>query len=241
MREGILMMPDERPADEVLRCGQAVHVFTEDRRWDYDGTIEEIQQGALALRLEANPMDYALSPDEGAKISCAMPGDGCAYRFQAGFRASSKLPDTIWYIEKPATVARVQQRAYVRVPLALPMRVKFAGAHGSRHNYHDTMLVDLSGGGLCFVSNHAASVPSVIRVRIPDLPGIGTLDADAVVIHCSTIETPGERPCWHIGASLILRHHQQNALVQCVCDLQRTYLQRGLRVPNMAHPAKPKA
>lgn len=229
------MMQDEKPADEVLHCGQAVHVSAEGSRWDYDGTLEEMQGHVLALRLEANPMDYALSPDAGTPVSCTIADDGCAYRFQSGFRSSSKLPDTIWYLEMPETVARVQQRAYVRVPLALPMQVKLAGAHGSHHNFHDTMLVDLSGGGLCFVSNHAAPVPSVIRVRIPDLPGIGTLDADAVVIHCSAIETPGERPCWHIGASLVLRHHQQNALVQCVCDLQRTYLQRGLRIPNMAH------
>ena len=78
-----------------------------------------------------------------------------------------------------------------------------------------------------------------IAIDIPQLPQYGRLAAVARVKRCTPVETPTGR-VYHVGVSLekSLTAREQERLIQSVFTLQRSYLQRGLRMPCMDHTAR---
>jgi c-di-GMP-binding flagellar brake protein YcgR len=227
-------------ASQVLHKGQPVHITADDESIDYQGTILELSARFLAIRLDVDAKTFLDAPAAGQLIHCAVTGNGCVFRFQAGFRSSSALPATIWYLEKPETVSRVQLRRFVRVPMALPLSVKLPGEHGSLHNAAEATLVDISGGGICFANTDEVPLKVRIAIDIPNLPLFGTLRTFAQVERCTAIEVFNGK-IYHIGASLEndLSKKEQEKLIQCIFELQRKYLRKGLRMPNIDHTKKP--
>lgn len=236
-------------ADKVLRMGQRVHLTAdlgvndagEPRVLDVRGVIRDVALRYVAIEPELATRDYLSAPPAGTAINCDVVGDGCVYRFAASFRSSSALPEKLWRLDKPETVERVQMRKFVRVPMSIPMQVKLAGAHGSMKNAKETTLVDISGGGLCFTSDDEVPLHSRIAVDIPDLPLYGSLQADATVERCLEIET-NTSSVYHVGASLedSLSTREQDKLIQSVFELQRDFLKKGLRMPNVDHTKRNK-
>ena len=234
-------MTDETiDASKVLHEGQAIHITTDDESINHQGTILELSNRFLAINLAINRKAFLNTPAAGRLIQCAVTGDGCVLRFQAGFRSSSALPAMIWYLERPEALRRVQLRRFVRVPMALPLNVKLPGAHGSLHNATEATLVDISGGGLCFANTDEVPLKTRIAIDVPDLPLYGTLSSFAQVKRCTAIEIFNGR-IYHIGASLEndLNKKEQEKLIQCIFELQRKYLKKGLRMPNIDHTKKP--
>lgn len=145
--------------EQVLKQGQPISITARSGCCTLKlcGTIRGLSHQALTVSLAVSDREFLLVPSAGTDADCAIIGNGCVYHFASTARSASALPLKIWYLELPPVVYRVQQRRFVRVPLALPMQVRLPGAHGSLHNPADTMLVDISGGGLCFAS--ASEVP----------------------------------------------------------------------------------
>jgi c-di-GMP-binding flagellar brake protein YcgR len=239
-------MPDNaetKRADEVLRPGQFVHLGIPDEDAEdglriMQGRLIELALRYFAVELKCPVKDFLSSPDAGTEIACAVAGDGCVYRFPAGFRGSTRLPEQQWFLDKPETVSRIQMREFVRVPLELPLAVRLPGGHGSLHTAKATTLVDISGGGLSFVNDEKVLLSANIAIAIPEIPGFGQLKAHARVKRCTPITTPTGRTVYHIGAQFEeddFSHAEQERLIQTVFDLQRSYLQRGLRMPNIDH------
>ncbi len=211
--------------EQVLKQGQPISITARSGCCTLKlcGTIRGLSHQALTISLAVSDREFLLVPSAGADADCAIIGNGCVYHFASTARSTSALPLKIWYLERPPVVYRVQQRRFVRVPLALPMQVRLPGAHGSLRNPADTMLVDISGGGLCFAS--ASEVPPDSRIAV-DI-------CTAVAIHSGTV--------FHVGASLedSLTIRQQDKLIQSIFRMQRDYLEKGLRIPNIHHiPAR---
>ena len=80
-----------------------------------------------------------------------------------------------------------------------------------------------------------------IAIDIPHLPWYGRLATIAHVKRCTPVETPTGR-VYHVGVSLEegLSAREQERLIQSVFELQRGYLQRGLRMPCLNHTARKK-
>lgn len=236
-------------ADKVLRLGQKIHLTAdlgvneagEPRILDVRGVIRDIALRYVAVEPDITTREYLSAPPVGTELKCDVVGDGCVYRFAASFRSSSALPEKLWRVDKPEMVERVQMRRFVRVPMSVPMQVKLEGSHGSLKNARETTLVDISGGGLCFTSDDAVPLHSRIAVDIPNLPLYGSLKADATVERCLEIETNTSK-VYHIGASLenSLSAREQDKLIQSVFELQRGYLKKGLRMPNVDHTKRNK-
>ncbi len=225
------MSSKRMPADDVLAPGQTIHLYPEGETRARIAKIFELQVDLLALTMNMTTEEYLTAPAAGASFSCAVTGDNCVYRFSTLFRSSTALPDKIWYMQLPMEVERQQNRRFVRVPAPLPMRVKYAGGHGSFSNASDTMMVDISGNGICFVSEKEAAVDTKVTVEVPGLPVIGTLRTQAVVKRCVSLEVPMGR-IYHIGACLDseLTGRQQDKLIRSVFQLQRKYLERGMGI-----------
>ncbi|MCI6283607.1 PilZ domain-containing protein [Selenomonas sp.] len=238
---------EAKKAEEVLHAGQFIHLGVPDEEEEgglrmVQGRIDDLALRYLAVELDVEVRDFLSSPAAGTDIACAVTGDGCVYRFTVGFRGCSRLPVRQWFLERPLTVTRIQMRQFVRVPLELPLAVKLPGDHGSMKNAADTTLVDISGGGLSFVSDEKVLLSAAIAVDIPELPGYGELRTGAKVKRCTPITTPTGRRIYHIGASFDddFARAEQERLIQTVFELQRSYLQRGLRMPHLDHTQRAK-
>ena len=228
-------MPEEMmPADAALSVGQLVHLYSAvpgEKSAARKGKIIELNTGFAAVAMDMTPEEYVTAPEEGAAFQCAVTGDNCVYRFATAFRSSAPLPDQLWYIQAPAEVERQQLRRFVRVPAPIPMRAKLMNTHGGFKNAVDTVMVDISGNGICFVSEKEALENTQVFVEVPNLPVIGTLSAQGVVRRCAGIDTPTGH-VYHIGAYLgdQLSRSQQDKLIRSVFQLQRKHLERGMGI-----------
>lgn len=235
-----LLTEDTKRAEDVLHPGQYFRLQTvvQDESVEFAGRLREIACRYLAVALDVAPEAFLSAPAAGEEGACAAAGDGCVYRFAVGFRGCSRLPQRLWFLDRPETVSRIQMRRYVRVPIDLPLSVRLPGDHGSLHDVEETALIDISGGGLCFASAEEVMLAARIAVDIPHLPLYGRLAALACFKRCTPVETPTGR-VYHIGVSFEegLSAREQERLIQSAFALQRSYLQRGLRMPCMNHTA----
>lgn len=231
---------DTKRAENVLHPGQYFRLQTtvQDASVEFSGRLQEIACRYLAVALDIETEAFLTAPTAGTEVACAAAGDGCVYRFTAGFRGCSRLPERLWFLDWPETVSRIQMRRYVRVPIDLPLSVRLPGAHGSLHDAEEAALVDIGGGGLCFASADEVMLAAHIAIDIPHLPRYGRLATIARVKRCTPVETPTGR-VYHVGVSLEegLSAREQERLIQSVFELQRSYLQRGLRMPCLNHTA----
>ena len=231
----------------LLKHGTSIHIVDADLGIDYYGTLELSEEeqaaghsaGALTVRLDITPEKFANAPTPGYVFACHLTGAGCVYHFAVRYRSSSPLPDTIWYLDIPESAERIQLRDFVRVPIPMEIAVKLPGDHASLKNYREADLIDISGGGLCFVNDEPVMEGEMLAVRVPDLPHIGTLETEARIRRATPIDTTLGMT-YHIGVSFdgALSNREQERLVQSIYQLQQSYLKKGLKVPQIDHTKK---
>ena len=228
----------------LLKHNASIHIIETALDIDYYGTLELSEEeqaaghpaGALAVRLDISVGKFVNTPDAGRVFQCHLTGPGCVYHFAAAYRSASQLPDTIWYLDLPARAERIQLRDFVRVPIPMSIEVKLPGDHGSLKNYAEVDLIDISGGGLCFVHHEPLIIDARLAVRVPDLPHIGTLETEGTIRRATPIET-NLGMTYHIGVSFgdVLTTRERERLVQSIYQLQQSYLRKGLKVPQIDH------
>ena len=228
----------------LLKHGASIHIISQELSIDYYGVLELSEEeqtagkpaGALAARLDIPVGKFVDTPSAGQMLQCHLTGAGCVYHFDVPYRSASPLPDTIWYLDLPESAERIQLRDFVRVPIPMSIEVKLPGDHGSLKDYREVALIDISGGGLCFVHSEPLIMEAPIVVRVPDLPHIGTLDAEGTVRRATPIET-NLGMTYHIGVMFgdALGRRERDRLGQSVYQLQQSYLRKGLKVPQIDH------
>ena len=231
----------------LLRNDSAIHIIEKDLEIDYYGTLELSEEeqtaghpvGALAVRLDIPIGKFVNTPEVGQVFQCHLTGAGCVYHFAVPYRSASQLPDTIWYLDLPESAERIQLRDFVRVPIPMSIEVKLPGDHASLKNYREVHLIDISGGGLCFVHDEFLPQGTLLEVQVPDLPRIGTLETKGHIRRVTPIETM-RGMTYHIGVAFSddLTVRAQERLVQSIYQLQQSYLSRGLKIPQIDHTKK---
>ena len=228
----------------LLKHGTSIHIIEPELGIDYYGTLELSEEeqaagapsGTLAIRLDIPVKKFVDTPAPGCIVQCHLTGAGCVYHFDAPYRSASPLPDTIWYLELPEHAERIQLRDFVRVPIPISIDVKLPGDHGERKNYREVHLIDISGGGLCFVHDKPLRIDAPIRVRVPELPRIGTLETEGTIRRVTPIDT-NLGITYHIGVVFgdTLGKRERERLVQSIYQLQQSYLRKGLKIPQIDH------
>ena len=228
----------------LLKHGASIHIINQELSIDYYGVLELSEEeqtagrpaGALTVRLDVPVGKFVDTPETGQVFQCHLTGSGCVYHFDVPYRSSSPLPDTLWYLDLPEGAERIQLRDFVRVPIPMSIDVKLPGNHGSLKDYREVALIDISGGGLCFVHDEPLIMDAPIAVRVPDLPHIGTLETEGTIRRATPIET-NLGMTYHIGVSFgdVLSNRERDRLVQSIYQLQQSYLRKGLKVPQIDH------
>ena len=215
-------------ADKVLNIGQRVEFYLENDDTRYTSRIEDITQVSLVVALPVDEKRRPIIPREGERLYGKAVTKTCAYRFFTVFKTKAAEPIPVWHIVKPVTVERYQNREFVRVRVNLPVRVQLVDAEGTLGPVMESRTVDLSGNGICFVSNELVHVGTKAALGLDNLPGIGNLEIMANIAQCRQAPVDGLRR-YHVGARFLnFERGQQNKLIRFIFDIERKNLAKGL-------------
>lgn len=133
------------------------------------------------------------------------------------------VPLPVLELNRPSEIRKIQRRFYVR--LKVTFDVDFRPVSSEEEFYRGTSI-DISGGGVLFISNHAVNVGDIIEMKI-SLPLKAPLEALARVVRA---EKSGIKTNSYLIAVVFenLRESQRDLVISFVFEKQRELLKKGL-------------
>ncbi len=137
---------------DIFRITQNIEIIEDDKetgkRELYFSRIEDVSEESLFITPPFRKGFY-LPPRHGRKIVARLPADTCSYHFEAVLlvhhSSSSSLP--LWEISLPNTIKRVQMREFVRLCIAVEIKMELADAAGSEQSIV-AVSKNISAGGV---------------------------------------------------------------------------------------------
>lgn len=214
---------------DFLAVDQPLNIHSQNLPAALNGKISDIEPGFLSLLFQLPANGCLPRVKAGDELQVSIPDKHCVYRFDSIYQHKNVVDDLIWYISKPEQLEKQQQRRFIRVPVPLPIQIKAPNVYGGFRNARSSVTIDISGGGLCFVSMEPIAPDSRIDLAVAGLPILNELSVLARVVRCTPVIVSAG--CiYHIGVSLeeSLSEVLQNKLIHSVFCLQRRYLSNGI-------------
>lgn len=149
------------------------------------------------------------------------------YRFRSKVSGKTLEPLPMILIEPPGEIERMQDREFVRVPAALPVRCAFVNREGRNETPEpfDATIVDISAGGIRVGTDRALKRGTYLSV-IFDLPGLMHFDRTDVRV----IDVMEEREGRYFLLCMFLNitEGMREQIVRYNLAQQRTLLRKGL-------------
>lgn len=214
--------------ESAVKIGQRVEFYLEDNDEKYLSRIEDITPDELIVAMPLDEKRRPIIPAEGENLYGQAVGKQCVYKFFSIYKDKALQPIPVWHISKPPTVEKRQNREFVRVRTALPLKIRLVAEDGSLQQPQITTTVDISGNGICFMLQKPVTVGSSVALEMNSLPEIGTVKIMTEVARCMEIRVSSEH-LYHVGVRFLhLPRQIQNKLVRFIFDLQRRDLARGV-------------
>ncbi len=117
-----------------------------EKQW-FLSTIQDIKNGELFIEIPRQK-ENALILYPGEEVEVKFTAEGASYLFTT--RCLGKKTDRIplFRLTPPENIQRIQQRQFVRFPVALPVLYAPLPEKDHRSKYKKAVSVDLSGGGI---------------------------------------------------------------------------------------------
>ena len=214
---------------DFLAVDQPLNIHSQNLPAALNVKISDIEPGFLSLLIQLPANGCLPRVKAGDELQVSIPDKHCVYRFDSIYQHKNVVDDLIWYISKPEQLEKQQQRRFIRVPVPLPIQIKAPNVYGGFRNARSSVTIDISGGGLCFVSMEPIAPDSRIDLAVAGLPILNELSVLARVVRCTPVIVSAG--CiYHIGVSLeeSLSEVLQNKLIHSVFCLQRRYLSNGI-------------
>lgn len=223
------MGSDVLRAENVMKIGQRLSFFM-DNDESYSSRIEDIGEFELVVAMPMNHKRVPIIPPDGAHLYGAILLEQSQYRFFATYKKKGMVNNIpCWWITKPETVERYQNRQFVRVRVSLPIKVQIMNEEGGFGPVEETNLLDLSGNGLAFVSENPVPRDRQVILEVHNLPDIGTLRVMGRVQRCTGVDIPQKGRIYHVGVKMLdLTRPIRNRLVHYIFEIQRKELAKGL-------------
>lgn len=219
------------PGEALFRLGQRMVLRIPHYEDPIEGRLFEIGVLYIAVEIPDFPIDdYINAPPADEPLTVNVFEKVGIYEAPSKYRSNALLPEKIFYIDKPECFRRQQQRAFVRVPAPLPIRYRTENIYSAYQKSYASTLIDISGSGLCFVSDKEIPVTATISLQIEELPILGKLSLIADVIRCREIKVPAG-VIYHVGVCFedYITRPDHNRLMRAISSLQRNHLRQGLR------------
>lgn len=189
---------------------------------NYLTRIEEVGErilivGALFNHGEVVPLR------EGTKVRLTFWDEAAAYSFEGKIMQRIAVPIPMLVLELPDSVVKVQRRNYVRVPALYPVSFRSVTKKGLS-DLQKGMMLDLSGGGLRFLTKEPVENKSLLYVFLT-LPK-GDLQTPVRVCRAEKIE---DSKNYRVSVEFHdISERERDQIIRCVFDIQRSMRKRGL-------------
>ncbi|OLN33486.1 flagellar brake protein [Desulfosporosinus metallidurans] len=189
---------------------------------NYRTRIEEVGErllavGALFDKGEVVPLR------EGTKVKLTFWDEVAAYSFEAKIMQRIAVPVSLFVLELPDSISKVQRRNFVRVPAFYPITFRTVTREGLSDLYKGTML-DLSGGGMRFSTKERVENKSLLYVQLT-LP-IGEIQSPVRVCRAEQIEDSNR---YSVSVQFHeISERERDRIIRCVFDIQREMRKKGL-------------
>ncbi len=139
----------------------------------FPGHVEQAGLKTIAIA-SLTPGGFPVPVRIGAIVSLRMFRFGCLYTFQAQVQGRQKEPLAVVILSTPRSINKLQLRDWVRIKLDVPIYYRMAGYPV---DYYRSIGYDISGGGICLLTNHFIDIDTLLdlKIKLPDLliPAIG--------------------------------------------------------------------
>ena len=188
----------------------------------YRTRIEEVGERLLAVgALFDNGEVVPLR--EGTKVKITFWDEVSAYAFEAKIMQRIAVPVSLFVLELPDSISKVQRRNFVRVPAFYPITFRNVTREGLSDLYKGTML-DLSGGGMRFSTKERVENKSLLYVQLT-LP-IGEIQSPVRVCRAEQIEDSNR---YSVSVEFHeISERERDRIIRCVFDIQREMRKKGL-------------
>lgn len=149
-----------------LYLGQKIMVSALPDGEPFKSMIQELDDKKLAFSLPFKSGQYLLL-HEGDKVKVEFVHKDAVYSFIGEILERKKVNNvSLLVLPRPTLLSRRQRRQYVRLPLVMPLQIRVAKEDSSEKVIRGK-VVDLSGGGLQFVSKEALPVNTEVTFTLP--------------------------------------------------------------------------
>jgi len=132
----------------------------------FKSMIQELDDNKLAITLPVRGGQYLLL-HKGDKVRVEFVLEDAVYSFIGEILERKKVNNvSLLVLPRPSVLSRRQRRQYVRLPVVMPLQIRTEKEDGSEMVIRGK-VVDLSGGGLQFVSNEALPVNTEVTLTLP--------------------------------------------------------------------------
>lgn len=191
----------------------------------YHSRIEDISTEKMVI---AMPMSkgYPVNVSRGSQLFGKIITNGAVYRFKSVVIDKRMHPLPVWIVSPPSDIKKVQQRAFVRIEIMLPLRLEFIDTEEQENDALNVITKDISGGGLRIVSKQPFKLNRRLKLHI-ELLEMGMVDAIGEIVR---IEHPQpENPVYWVGIKFIhITEAHRSKIIKFIFKKQLEYRQKGL-------------
>ncbi|MDR3587775.1 MAG: PilZ domain-containing protein [Desulfosporosinus sp.] len=204
---------------EKFLPGLAVELIVLEGEYEgkYRTRIEEVGEKTISVGAPLVPLR------EGTSVRLILWDKVAAYALESTIVQRIASPVSLFILELSDSVSKVQRRSFVRVPAMFPLTFETVTEEGLS-DLHKAMMLDLSGGGMQFLTEKKLENDAVIYVHVA-LPN-GDLRTPARVSRSEKTED-GKRYLISVEFDYIAER-ERDRIIRCVFDIQRAMRKKGL-------------
>ncbi|MEW6423406.1 MAG: flagellar brake domain-containing protein [Bacillota bacterium] len=180
------------PVLPELKIRQKIMVTRKGEKQWFFSTIQDIRDGELYIEIP-HQGESALVLYRGEEVDVRFSAEGASYVFSS--RVIGKTLDSIplFRLTPPENVQRIQQRNFVRLPVALEVFYALPPEKNRRPRYKKAISNDLSGGGMRLTVNELLAEGTLLNLKfsLPLKKGVKEISAAGKVVRRWAFETEG--------------------------------------------------
>ncbi|MGE4271331.1 MAG: flagellar brake protein [Desulfitobacterium sp.] len=209
---------------EKLSPGLAVELVVSEGEYkgNYRTHIDEV--GKTRLSVYAPQHQGLIVPlHERTPVEVTFWDDVASYSFHTMVIQRIAVPISIFILEMPKAIKRIQRRNYVRVAAHYPLTYQVVEREGLSDVKNGIML-DLSGGGMRFQSKEKLDIGTILyaNLELPSCP-IGTPGRVCRVVPIEDTKN------FSISVDFYqISDRDRDRIIRCVFDIQRDLRKKGL-------------
>lgn len=151
---------------------------------------------------------------------------GRSFRFDTVIENRHFYPIPVLVLLKPESIIEIQRRNWVRVTATLPLRYCLTGEEKSKIINLGTS-VDISGGGICFLTNDPVEAGQVLDMQI-NLPDREPVICQTKVLRLHQPNGRNSETTKVFSEYIDITEAQRDRIVSFVLEKQRELIKRGL-------------